>query len=151
MEIHYTLSFAEPWRVGSGEAAGAWLDGQVRRDGRGLPFVPGTTVQGLAADALGRLLGALGLESCERSTGRRTERGQQGPPGSLCGVTREGTCPFCALFGSNFHPGAVLWGPARLALEGADAVDRVLRRSDDRAAEEREAALGPLLDRRVDV
>ncbi|MFN7961573.1 MAG: RAMP superfamily CRISPR-associated protein [Thermoanaerobaculia bacterium] len=119
MEIHYTLSFAEPWRVGSGEAAGAWLDGQVRRDGRGLPFVPGTTVQGLAADALGRLLGALGLESCERSTGRRTERGQQGPPGSLCGVTREGTCPFCALFGSNFHPGAVLWGPARLALEGA--------------------------------
>ncbi|HEX4955812.1 MAG TPA: RAMP superfamily CRISPR-associated protein [Thermoanaerobaculia bacterium] len=117
MEIHYTLEFEEPWRVGSGEAAGAWLDGLVRRDGLGLPFVPGSTVRGLAADALGKVLKALGLETCQRSAARPIQDGKEGPPGSLCGVTRAGTCPTCALFGSNYRPGPVLWWPARLVLD----------------------------------
>src|SRR5947209_2815791 len=52
MHVDYEIRFEESWRVGSGEAAGPFLDSVVRRDGYGLPFVPGTTVRGLVADAL---------------------------------------------------------------------------------------------------
>ncbi len=114
MRIDVTLTFEDSWRVGSGQAAGRHLDDLVRSDGLGLPFVPGSTLRGLVADALRRLARALEIEVCDGTL----SPGDGEPPGTLCGVTREGPpCPLCVLTGSNRREGAVSLEPARLLLE----------------------------------
>lgn len=112
MEIDYKIVFEESWSVGSGEASGSVLDAVVRRDGDGLPFVPGTTLRGLARDAVRDLAQILGEDLCS-GTLTRTD----GDLGDLCGVTRKGTpCLHCTLFGSPQREGKVSWGPARQRL-----------------------------------
>lgn len=117
MHADFTLVFERSWRIGSGQAAGRHLDELVLTDGNGLPFVPGSTLRGLVADAVRRLAGGLGLEVCDGTLTR-----QEGEPlGRLCGVNREGACPLCVLTGSNFREAAVEFEPARLALGGDGA------------------------------
>ncbi|HET9211219.1 MAG TPA: RAMP superfamily CRISPR-associated protein, partial [Thermoanaerobaculia bacterium] len=114
MRIDYTIVFDRSWRIGSGEAAGRHLDSLLRRDALGLPFVPGSTVRGLARDAARRLARALAIEVCDGTLGE-----DQGAAGRLCGVNRSGLCPLCALFGSPHREPGVGWGPARIVLAGA--------------------------------
>lgn len=116
MEIDYTIRFEQPWRVGSGEAAGPFLDVRVRRDGCRLPFLPGTSLQGLVRDAVQRLCTRLGVATCD---GTLTRDGD-GPPGTLCGVTRPGWCPLCRLTGSPHREGAARFGAAEAILGGGD-------------------------------
>lgn len=136
MEIDYTLVFAEGWRIGSGEGAGRHLDSLVRRDGLGLPFVPGSTVRGLARDAVRQLAKALSIEICDGTLARRKD----GSQGRLCGLTFEGPCPLCALAGSTHLEPRVRWGPARLRLAGAQGE---VWRSAERATLAREAGVVP--------
>jgi len=118
VRIDYTVVFDSDWRVGSGEAAGRYLDDLVRRDGLGLPFLPGSTLRGIAGDAIQRLARALSLATCA-GTALRDEEGKLG---QLCGVTRpeEEICPLCVLTGSPHRPAKVRWGPARLVLEDGE-------------------------------
>jgi len=116
VHVDYEIHFQESWRVGSGEGAGPFVDSLVRRDGHRLPFVPGTTLRGLVVDALRDLCDALGVELCRGTVERRDE---DSPPAALCGVTREGLCPICAIAGSPHRPGSVGWGAARLLLTSA--------------------------------
>ncbi len=113
MRLDYTIVFAESWRIGSGEAAGQHLDGQVRKDSHGLPFVPGSTVRGLARQELSWLAEVFGEELCDGSLERR-----DGTRGTLCGVDRKALCARCALTGSPHSEGRVGWGAARLGLGG---------------------------------
>jgi CRISPR-associated protein Csx10 len=115
VRIDYTIVFDRSWRIGSGEAAGRYLDSLVRRDALGLPFVPGSTVRGLTRDAIRKLAKTLSIAVCDGTVARREDDSL----GSLCGVDREGLCPLCALTGSPHHEPAVSWGPARLVLGGA--------------------------------
>jgi CRISPR-associated protein Csx10 len=113
IQLDIVLAFDRSWRVGSGEAAGRHLDDLVRRDGHGLPFVPGTTLRGLVADAVRRLAEVVGEPVCHGTARRR----DNGTLGKLCGVTRKGPpCPVCVLTGSNHRPAAVDFGPGRLIL-----------------------------------
>jgi CRISPR-associated protein Csx10 len=110
--------FERDWRVGSGEAAGRHLDDRVRRDGHGLPFLPGSTVRGIVADSIQRLAQALALPRCDGTVRREGESGLR----ELCGVTRPGeeVCPLCVLTGSPHLPAKVHWGAARLVLKDGE-------------------------------
>lgn len=131
MSIEYTIVFEEPWRVGSGEAAGWTLDAAVRKDPDGLPFVPGSTLRGRVGDALRQLAPLLDLELCDgtlappaaqgASKGESGSQGSERPMGRLCGVNhglgderRVDYCACCRLLGSPRIEGALGWGPARL-------------------------------------
>ena len=117
MQIDVTLVFERSWRVGSGQAAGRHLDDLVRSDGLGLPFVPGSTLRGIVADAIRRIARALGIDVCDGTLTRREGE----PLGRLCGVTRKGPpCPLCVLAGSNHREGSVAFEPARLVIEGSN-------------------------------
>ncbi len=113
VRIDYTIHFDRSWHIGSGEAAGRYLDSLVRRDALGLPFVPGSTIRGLVRDAVRKLAEALAIDVCDGTLTRR-----DGSLGSLCGLGREGLCPFCALTGSPHRESLVAWSPARLVLLG---------------------------------
>jgi CRISPR-associated protein Csx10 len=116
MEILYRIVFDQSWRVGSGAGAGRFVDELVRRDGFDLPFVPGSTIRGLVANALRQLRDPLQLDVCDQSTAR-----EEGRLGTLCGVTRVDTppCPLCTLTGSQHQPARVTWGAARLCFTDA--------------------------------
>ena len=118
MRIDYTVIFKRDWRIGSGEAAGRHLDDRVRRDGYGLPFLPGSTVRGIVADSIQRLAQALALPRCDGTVRREGESGLR----ELCGVTRPGeeVCPLCVLTGSPHLPAKVHWGAARLVLKDGE-------------------------------
>jgi CRISPR-associated protein Csx10 len=137
MRIDYEIHFKESWRVGSGEAAGPFLDSVVRRDGHGLPFVPGTTLRGLVADALRVLCASLRVPACDGTVGRDDP---SQAPGELCGVTRDGLCPLCALTGSPHRESELRWGAARVRLT---AGGRELEDPDARRALAREADGAP--------
>lgn len=112
MHVDLTLVLDRSWRIGSGQAAGRHLDDLVRCDEYGFPFIPGSTLRGLVADALRRLALALDVGVCDGTL----TRSQGQPLGQLCGVTRQGTCPLCVLTGSNHREAAVAFEPARLLL-----------------------------------
>lgn len=143
MHLDLTLVFERSWRIGSGQAAGRHLDELVRTDGRGLPFVPGSTLRGLVADAARTLAGALGMELCDGTL----TRGEGKLLGRLCGVTPgDGMCPLCVLTGSNFREGAVAFEPARLVLGGGGEAEA--RPEDRRRLAEAAATVPGLLTRR---
>jgi CRISPR/Cas system CSM-associated protein Csm3 (group 7 of RAMP superfamily) len=133
MRIDYEIRFTESWRIGSGEGAGPFVDSLVRRDGSELPFVPGTTVRGIAVEALRELCGALGLDHCDGTVQREDP---EQPPGRLCGVTLPGVCPLCAVAGSPHREGEVRWGPARprLTADGAEIEQPAARRAIGKVA-----------------
>jgi CRISPR-associated protein Csx10 len=137
VRIDYTIVFDRSWRIGSGEAAGRFLDSLVRRDGLGLPFVPGSTVRGLARDAVRQLAKSLAIEVCDGSLTRT-----DGQLGSLCGVGRESLCPLCAITGSPHQQSRVTWGPARLVLSSTGGPVETMR---DREALAGQAVLAPRL------
>ncbi len=111
MRIDYRLRFEEYWRVGSGEGAGRHLDALVRRDGYGLPFVPGTTIRGVVRDAVGVVAELTQVVLCDGTLKKE---------GTLCGVRGPaGPCPRCVLFGSPYREGGTSWQPARLELESS--------------------------------
>jgi CRISPR-associated protein Csx10 len=115
MYIEYRVEFEEYWRVGSGEGAGRHLDALVRRDGYGLPFVPGTTIRGLVRDGLREIARLAGRALCSASS--------QGD-GLPCGVRDgAGACAMCRLFGSPHREGATAWQPARLEIEALNAME----------------------------
>ena len=123
MSIEYHVVFEEPWRIGSGEAAGSSLDSTVRKDPDGLPFVPGTTLRGIVGEALRELAHLLDVPVCDGTLLR-----QGGELGKLCGVHGSETpCIACLLVGSPHRPGVVSWEPAQLQDPDGDP-DRDLAR-----------------------
>lgn len=138
MFLEYRIVFAEDWSIGSGEAGGRHLDRRIRRDGDGLPFVPGSSVLGVVREAARVLCRAQGLPTCDGAV----DRGEGGL-GTLCGVNGSsavrGFCPICTVFGSSHHETGVLWGPAKLDLGPPEHQEKL-------AAEARNA--GSLLARR---
>lgn len=113
MHLDYTIRFDQPWRIGSGEAAGPFLDERVRRDGFGLPFLPGTTLQGLVVDAVRRLCRLLDVTTCAGTLEREPGGGLLR---DLCGVNRQDRCPVCALAGSPHREGLARFGAAEALL-----------------------------------
>lgn len=60
LRVRYRLHLESSWHVGNGLEEGA-VDRAVQRDGRGLPFVPGSALKGLLRDEADRLAQALDL------------------------------------------------------------------------------------------
>ncbi|WP_170020702.1 RAMP superfamily CRISPR-associated protein [Campylobacter sp. RM16190] len=50
MTLRYELKFFDYWHAGSGLSGGAALDNYVIKDSRGLPYMPGKTIKGLARE-----------------------------------------------------------------------------------------------------
>lgn len=50
MTLHYSINFLDYWHLSSGLSAGAKLDSSVVKDSKGVAFVPGKTLKGLARE-----------------------------------------------------------------------------------------------------
>lgn len=50
MTLHYSINFLDYWHLSSGLSAGAKLDSLVVKDSKGVAFVPGKTLKGLARE-----------------------------------------------------------------------------------------------------
>ncbi len=112
-------------RVGAGKATDiSASDAPIMRDGRGRPFLPGSSLKGALRAGLERVLRAIDapqLKTCDpldrdRSCSARlqkmkTERQKQGDPAKADLTPDEieaGLCVVCALFGSSFFAGRLL-------------------------------------------
>jgi CRISPR/Cas system CSM-associated protein Csm3 (group 7 of RAMP superfamily) len=60
LTIDYRLELTAGWHVGSGQERGT-IDRAVMLDGRGLPFLPGSSLKGFVREQAERFAGALGL------------------------------------------------------------------------------------------
>ncbi|MBU1668181.1 CRISPR-associated protein [bacterium] len=50
MTLHYEIKFLDYWHMSSGLSAGAKLDSTVTKDTKGIPYVSGKTLKGLARE-----------------------------------------------------------------------------------------------------
>lgn len=50
MTLHYKIQFLDYWHMSSGLSAGAKLDSTVTKDEKGIPYVSGKTLKGLARE-----------------------------------------------------------------------------------------------------
>lgn len=123
--ISATLVTVSAVRVGAGKATDiSASDAPIMRDGRGRPFLPGSSLKGALRAGLERVLRAIDAlqpKTCDpldrdRSCSARlqkmkTERQKQGDPTKADLTLSEieaGLCVVCALFGSSFFAGRLL-------------------------------------------
>jgi hypothetical protein len=90
---------AQRFHVGSGYGLAGRIDAAVRRDGNGLPFVPGSAVKGKLRHAAREVASSLGIYICDNDD-------------CLPG-TQGGACAVCRIFGSVFTPGLLFASDAR--------------------------------------
>jgi hypothetical protein len=96
LRVELTIKILSYWHCGTGKGKGADLDSIVKKDARGLPFVPGKTLKGLLRE------GVRGWEdvnpvragTTDRLFGRPTVKGE--PDSSVPGILEfhNGTLPY---------------------------------------------------------
>ncbi|MCD8213559.1 MAG: RAMP superfamily CRISPR-associated protein [Campylobacter sp.] len=64
MTIEYEIKFFDYWHISSGLSGGAALDSYVVKDERGLPYVPGKTIKGLAREMAELFASESDVQSC---------------------------------------------------------------------------------------
>lgn len=88
MTLNYEITFLDYWHLSSGLSAGAKLDSTVTKDNKGIPYIPGKTIKGLARE----MALAFDCDFVDKCFGITTD--EQGKCYEKTKKPKEGTCYF---------------------------------------------------------
>lgn len=125
IELTLEIKYSSKWRSGSGEG-GLVADRLIRRDARGWPYLPGSTIKGVIREDCEKLWRLLAPIHCHPIDPHDRDLSRQQAFGRLGGAH----WPVEILFGTNFEEGGLFFRDATLSAapyRGQDYQTRIRR------------------------